>query len=127
PWHVVSYLGRYTHRVAISNSRIESFDGSSVTFRWKDYKDKNRVKLMTLSVSEFARRFLLHVLPSRFTRIRHYGLLASLNVGTKLALCIRLAGVRPAVPEIAKHVNSCPLCGGVMAFAGVMGKPSAVP
>jgi len=120
PWHVVRYLGRYTHRVAISNSRIESFGGNSVTFRWKDYRNHNRVKLMTLDATEFVRRFLLHVLPSGFTRIRHYGILSSRNIGTKLALCIKLAGVRPVVPEVVRQVNSCPLCGGVMVFAGVM-------
>jgi len=68
---VVKYLGRYTHRVAISNSRIVNFDGSSVTFKWKDYKEQNKVKLMTLKTEEFTRRFLLHVLPSGFTKIRH--------------------------------------------------------
>ena len=120
PWHVVSYLGRYTHRVAISNSRIISFDGATVSFRWKDYRDNNRVKLMALDATEFTRRFLLHVLPSGFTRIRHYGILSSRNTGTKLALCIMLAGTRPKVPEVVKHVNVCPQCGGVMVFAGVV-------
>jgi len=127
PWHVVSYLGRYTHRVAISNSRIMSFGGGSVTFRWKDYRDNNRIKLMTLDAAEFVRRFLLHVLPSGFTRIRHYGILSSRNIGTKLTLCIKLARVRVVVPEVVRHVISCPLCGGVMVFTGVIGRASADP
>ncbi len=127
PWYVVSYIGRYTHRVAISNSRILDFDGSTVLFRWKDYKDHNRVKLMRLEAAEFIRRFLLHVLPSGFTRIRHYGLLASKNVRTKLVRCQKLAGKRVAVPKVTKLVNTCPLCGGVMAFACLFNKPLAEP
>lgn len=126
PWHVVSYLGRYTHKVAIANSRIVDFNESTVTFKWKDYRDHNQVKLMTLDVTEFVRRFLQHVLPSGFTRIRHYGLLSSRNVGTKLARCIKLAGVRPVVPKIVKHVSICPLCGGVMVFVGVIDRAVAV-
>jgi len=82
PWHVVSYLGCYTHRVAINNSRIMDFDETTVTLKWKDYKD-NKVKLMALKVEEFVRRFLLHVPPSGFTKIRHYGILSSRNIGTK--------------------------------------------
>jgi hypothetical protein len=79
PEAVLAYLSRYTHRVAISNSRLLSFDGDSVTFRWKDYRNKKHVrhKTMTLSSDEFIRRFLIHVLPSGFHRIRHYGLLAN--------------------------------------------------
>lgn len=127
PWHVVSYLGRYTHRVAISNSRIITFDEHTVSFKWKDYKDKSRVKLMTLVTIEFVRRFLLHVLPSGFTKIRHYGILSSRNISTKLALCIKLAGRTIALPSIVKHVNVCPICGGVLAFAGVIGRSFGVP
>jgi hypothetical protein len=83
PEAVLAYLSRYTHRVAISNSRLVAFDQRGVTFRWKDYRDKGRTryKTMTLSTEEFMRRFLLHVLPSGFHRIRHYGLLA--NAGRK--------------------------------------------
>ncbi|NSW92907.1 MAG: IS91 family transposase [Firmicutes bacterium] len=127
PLHVVNYLGRYTHRVAISNSRIVDFDEANVTFRWKDYRDKNKVKLMTLKTDEFVRRFLLHVLPSGFTKIRHYGILSSRNISTKLTLCIRLAGVRPVVPKVVKHVYACPVCGGAMIFAGIISDAYAVP
>ena len=79
PAAVLAYLSRYTHRVAISNRRLVAFDERGVTFRWKDYraKGKTRYKTMTLSADEFMRRFLLHVLPSGFHRIRHYGLLAN--------------------------------------------------
>lgn len=71
PWHVLRYLGRYTHRVAISNQKIVSLQDGRVTFSWRDYKDENKTKLMTLEASEFIRRFLLHVLPDRFVKIRH--------------------------------------------------------
>jgi hypothetical protein len=75
PAAVVKYLGRYTHRIAIANSRIIALSDTHVTFRWKDYADKNRSKVMTLTIGEFIRRFLLHVLPKRFVRIRYYGFL----------------------------------------------------
>ena len=76
---MLAYLSRYTHRVAISNSRLIAFDGNGVTFRWKDYraKGRDRHKVMTLATDEFIRRFLIHVLPDGFHRIRHYGLLAN--------------------------------------------------
>jgi Putative transposase/Transposase zinc-binding domain len=90
PWHVLRYLGRYTHRVAISNQRIVSLQNGQVTFTWRDYKDGNKTKLMILEVSEFIRRFLLHVLPSRFVKIRHYGILGNRNRNRKLRLCQRL-------------------------------------
>ncbi len=79
PQAVLAYLSRYTHRVAIANSRLIACDRSSVTFRWKDYRadGRDRQKVMTLSTAEFIRRFLIHVLPQGFHRIRHYGLLAS--------------------------------------------------
>jgi hypothetical protein len=83
--HVLRYLGAYTHRVAISNHRIVTVEGDKVTFRIRDYTDGNRNKLLTLHTLEFIRRFLLHVLPARFVRIRHYGLCAARNVRTKLA------------------------------------------
>jgi hypothetical protein len=89
---VYRYLGRYTHRVAISNSRLVSLNQGRVTFRYKDYADGARRKEMTLDAEEFIRRFLLHVLPKGFVRIRHYGLLAGRNVDTKLAECRRLLG-----------------------------------
>lgn len=88
--HVFRYLGRYTHRVAISNARLVSLDDGQVRFRYKDYADGSVWKVMRLSADEFLRRFLLHVLPKRFVRIRHYGLLASRNVNTRLARCREL-------------------------------------
>lgn len=88
--YVVEYLGRYTHRVAISNNRILKLENDIVTFKWRDYKDNNQQKLMTLSVEEFIRRFLIHILPDRFMKIRHYGILGSRNKTTKLKLCKQL-------------------------------------
>lgn len=112
PAHVVRYLGRYTHRVAISNSRIKAFDGQSVSFTWKDYKDGNKSKLMTLEAKEFARRFLLHVLPTRFVKIRHYGITCSRNVRTKLSRCIKLAGKKTLVHTPSKKfTKTCRSCG----------------
>jgi Putative transposase len=90
PWHVLRYLGRYTHRVAISNQRIVSLQDHRVSFTWRDYKDDNRTKLMTLEAEEFIRRFLMHVLPSRFVKIRHYGILSNRNRNRKLRLCQKL-------------------------------------
>ena len=87
---VYRYLGRYTHRVAISNARLVSLEAGQVRFRYKDYADGSTWKVMQLSAEEFLRRFLLHVLPKRFVRIRHYGLLAGRNVPTKLARCREL-------------------------------------
>lgn len=87
PDQVLDYLGRYTHRVAISNHRLVSLKDGKVTFRWRDYKDGNKQKNMTLDANEFIRRFLLHVLPGGFVRIRHYGILANPHREQKLALC----------------------------------------
>jgi hypothetical protein len=95
---VFAYLGRYSHRVAISNSRLVALDNGGVTFAWKDYADAQQTKLLRLAADEFIRRFLLHVLPRRFVRIRHYGLLAGRNVPTKLARCRVLLGQTPAAP-----------------------------
>ena len=89
---VYRYLGRYTHRVAISNARLLSHDGGRVRFRYKDYAAASQNKTMTLAADEFIRRFLLHVLPPRFVRIRHFGLLASRNVSTRLVDSRRLLG-----------------------------------
>ena len=117
---VISYLGRYTHRVAISNERILSLKDGKVTFRWRDYAHNNQVKLMTLDAEEFIRRFLLHVLPSGFRKIRHYGLFASRDKGKRLALCRRLTNSSqppPMLPVTAllekifgKDFNLCPCC-----------------
>jgi len=90
---VLEYLGRYTHRVAISNSRIVKLEDAKVTFRWRDYRDGNKTKLMTLDVFEFIRRFLLHILPKGFFKIRYYGILASRNSKTKLARCKEILDV----------------------------------
>lgn len=92
PLHVIEYLGRYTHRVAISNSRIVKMEHGKVTFRWKDYRDNNKNKLMTLDANEFIRRFLLHILPDNYVKIRHYGLLSNRNRKTKLKSCQRILG-----------------------------------
>ena len=87
PEQVIEYIGRYTHRVAISNHRIIAIAAQAVSFRWKDYRDGAREKVMTLSAQEFIRRFLLHVLPPEFVRLRHYGVLANGRRKTKLARC----------------------------------------
>lgn len=92
PAQVLDYLGRYTHRVAISNHRLVQFADGKVTFRWKDYNQNNRIRLMTLDAHEFMRRFLLHVLPSRFMRLRHYGLLSNRDRAQKIARCREMIG-----------------------------------
>jgi hypothetical protein len=84
---VLQYLGRYTHRIAISNNRILKLQDNEVTFRWRDYSDGNKLKIMTVKAQEFIRRFLLHVLPHRYVRIRHYGLLSNRNRKDDIALC----------------------------------------
>jgi Putative transposase/Transposase zinc-binding domain len=126
PDAVLAYLSRYTHRVAIANSRLVAFDGERVTFKWKDYRAKAdaRYKLMTLDADEFIRRFLIHVLPDGFHRIRHYGLFANANRANNIALARQLLGM-PAAPSSsdsdgaeAGHAdeewNTCPSCGGRM-------------
>jgi Putative transposase/Transposase zinc-binding domain len=95
PEQVPRYLSRYTHRVAISDHRLVAVTDESVTFTWKDYSDGSRIKLMTLATAEFMRRFLLHVLPDGFQRIRHYGFLANGNRQTKLARIRQLLPPRP--------------------------------
>jgi hypothetical protein len=125
PKQVLAYLGRYTHRVAISNNRLLNMDHGKVTFRWKDYCHHDQLKTMTLEADEFIRRFLLHVLPSGFQRIRHYGFLAHQCRLTKLSLCRALLGVTiPAVIEhkdktdyrdlferlTGKSLRDCPVC-----------------
>jgi len=127
PEVVVKYLGKYTHRVAIANSRIVSFDDSSVTFRWKDYRDKGKTKLLTLNIKEFVRRFLLHVLPSGFTRIRHYGILSICNIKSKLTLCFRLSGNIAVVFEVKRYVKPCPVCGSSMVFRAVLKRTTRDP
>lgn len=127
PAQVLAYLARYTHRVAIGNSRLLDLDDTHVSFRWKDYRQHGRQKskIMRLTVGEFMRRFLLHVLPDGFHRIRHYGLFANGHRAKKLALCRDLLGAE-AVPtnmddcasdedvKAAKDTPACPCCGGRM-------------
>jgi hypothetical protein len=123
PEAVLAYLSRYTHRVAISNSRLIALDERSVTFRWKDYRTKGRTryKAMTLDVGEFMRRFLLHVLPRGFHRIRHYGLLANCSRSANLALARQLLQVPPPQPQQSDEECDgvqptfvCPHCGHAM-------------
>src|ERR1700712_5672938 len=93
-----SMSGRYTHRVAISNNRLVSMDDGKVRFHWKDYRDDNRPKTMTLAADEFIRRFLIHVLPDGFHRIRYFGFLGNCHRAQKLALCRELLGMVPTDP-----------------------------
>ena len=90
PMQVLRYLGRYTHRVAISNHRLLAFEQERVTFRWKDYAHGSKQGTMTLGANEFLRRFFLHVLPRGFVRIRHFGFLANRFRASRLALCRQL-------------------------------------
>ena len=118
---MLAYLSRYTHRVAISNSRLLRFDQTGVTFRYKDYRcdGADRQQVMTLTADEFIRRFLLHVLPKGFHRIRHYGLLAGATRKARLDQVRELLGVAPpAAPEATVEPDDikppCPCCGGRM-------------
>jgi hypothetical protein len=90
---VMDYLGRYTHRVALSNDRLVKMEGNQVTFRWRDSADNNKIKWLTLEAFEFIRRFLLHVLPDQFVKIRYYGILSHRSRKGKLLRCKRLLGV----------------------------------
>jgi hypothetical protein len=111
PQAVLAYLSRYTHRVAISNSRLVAMDERGVTFRWKDYRDKGstRHKTMTLSAEEFMRRFLLHVLPGGFHRIRHFGLLANAARRENLAKARALLGDGASVIQVPSADAQAPL------------------
>ncbi len=120
PEHVLQYLARYTHRVAISNHRLLSVDGDHVTFRWKDYAHHNKSRAMTLTLEEFLRRFLQHVLPRGLPRIRYFGWLANRRRKELLPLCRTLLGAAPpsAVSnDTEKTVWRCPVCGGAMRVA----------
>jgi hypothetical protein len=124
PDEVLKYVARYTHRVAISNNRLLDIDDGKVAFRWKDYRDGNQHKIMTLNADEFIRRFLLHVLPDGFQRIRYFGFLANRYRAEKLALCRQLLQMPPpqAAQEAPKDykdryqaltgisLKTCPLC-----------------
>jgi hypothetical protein len=102
PEKVVDYLGRYTHRVALSNDRLVKVEDNKVTFRWRDSANNNKIKLLTLEVFEFIRRFLLHVLPNHFVKIRYYGILSHRNRKGKLLRCKKLLGV--LIPDQSKEV-----------------------
>jgi Putative transposase/Transposase zinc-binding domain len=123
PQQVLDYVGRYTHRVALSNHRLLDIDAGQVCFQWKDYRDKGQQKAMHLSAEEFIRRFLLHALPDGFQRIRYYGLLGNRYRQQKLARCRQLLGMAPPteapVPEdyrdqhellTESSLRECPLC-----------------
>jgi hypothetical protein len=122
PQHVLHYLARYTHRVAISNHRIVNFADGKVTFRWKDYAAKGKQRLMTLTAEEFLRRFLIHALPRGFVRIRFFGFLANRRRSLLLPLCRQLLEETPrsevraptAAPRDDPGVRACPQCGGPM-------------
>jgi hypothetical protein len=125
PEEVLRYLSRYTHRVAISNRRLVSADEKGVTFKYKDYRIEGpgRYKTMTLATDEFIRRFLIHVVPKGFHRIRHYGLLASANRAANIAHARKLLAMPLKEPKIAKTEEvdepsvlprPCPCCGARM-------------
>jgi len=127
PEAVLAYLSLYTHRIAISNSRLVAFDDTGVTFKWKDYRatGHERAKLMTLAINEFVRRFLIHVLPGGFHRIRHYGLFANGGRAENIARARRLLNMPapPVEPSVAGGTGDaepqslsypCPCCGGRM-------------
>ena len=124
PWQALAYLGRYTHRVAISNHRLVSEEGGRVCFQWKDYRDEDKQKVMEVEAEEFIRRFLIHTLPPGFQRIRHFGFMANCHRRAKLELCRKLlisslADLLP-LPEACREmlesitetsVNRCERCG----------------
>ena len=140
PEQVLKYVARYTHRVAISNNRLLDINDGKVAFRWKDYRDDNQHKTMTLVAEEFFRRFLLHVLPEGFQRIRYYGFLANRYRAEKLALCRQLLQIPPpgrsrspkdyrdryeALTGVS--LKTCPLCRcGTMVVIEVFERPQVV-
>ena len=117
---MLRYLGAYTHRVAISNSRLVALADGNVTFRWRDSRHHNKKRLMTLDVDQFLRCFLLHLLPPSFVRIRNFGFLANRNRATSLPLCFRLLGnaeqrANSDTSSPTEQIHSlwtCPACGG---------------
>jgi hypothetical protein len=136
PQQAIDYLGRYTHRVAISNQRLLSDQDGRVSFQWKDYKHENKQnsKIMTVDADEFVRRFLIHTLPPRFQRIRHFGFLANCHRKAKLALCreLLIVSITELLPQPAdchqlleaiteKEFHPCPHCGiGTMIRIGIL-------
>jgi hypothetical protein len=135
PQHVLEYLGRYTHRVAISNRRLLTLENDQVSFAWKDYRDRNQSKIMTLPADEFIRRFLQHAVPPGFQRIRYYGFLANCHRSAKLALCRQLLATAASLllPQLADcrdllaaltpiDLRLCPQCG-----TGILSRVSFLP
>jgi len=126
PAQVLAYLGRYTHRVAIANSRLVALDDDHVAFTWKDYRQNGATKIMKLKPEEFIRRFLIHTLPDGFHRIRHFGFMANRHRTAKLALCRSVLNHEQTAPNNGEpspvdseaqtwaEVPACPDCGGVM-------------
>ncbi len=145
PEQVLDYVGRYTHRVAISNNRILNIDDGKVTFKWKDYRDDNAQKTMTLEADEFIRRFLLHALPQGLQRIRYYGLLGNRHRQEKLKQCRKLLEMEPPTPAETEvkapsdyrdryealtgvSLHECPLCHkGRMVTVRQITRPTARP
>ncbi len=140
PAQVLEYLGRYTHRVAISNERLVSLTEGVVRFRWRDYAHGSRVKTMALPAAEFLARFLLHVLPDSFVRIRHFGLLANRGRRAKLARCRELLAVPPPADPPAPEsvaalmrrltgvdITRCPVCRAGRLHRVAVFKPGALP
>jgi Putative transposase/Transposase zinc-binding domain len=139
PQQVLEYLGRYTHRVAISKERLLGLQDGQVSFRWKDYRQPEKPKVMTLSAEEFIRRFLLHALPPGFPRIRYYGLMANCHRAAKLKLCrplltAPLTDLRPRPTDsrdfyaalTGKNLRLCPQCGiGTMIRIQILGPGQA--
>ncbi len=134
PAQVLAYLGRYTHRVAIANTRLVEMTDREVAFRWKDYRHHEKARIMTLDAGEFIRRFLLHTLPDGFHRIRHYGFLANGHRAAKLALCRRLLGAAPAAPVVEQPGTDptpppvprpCLHCGGLVVLLGIISRPAS--
>jgi hypothetical protein len=136
PEQVLDYVGRYTHRVAISNNRLLDIDQGKVTFRYKDYRHDSQQKTMTMDAEEFIRRFLLHVLPSGFQRIRYYGFLGNRYREEKLARCRQLLGMADCEPAVSEgsqdyrdrceeltgsSLRECPICHqGRMVIAAIL-------
>jgi hypothetical protein len=139
PDQVLAYLGRYTHRVALANSRLTRLADGQVDFTWKDYRHHGKTKVMTLAADEFIRRFLLHAVPDGFHRIRHVGFLANGHRTAKLALCRALLAVPtpdPRPPESYRErtrrltghaLDVCPHCGGAMLERGPLPRRSQPP
>ena len=125
--HVLHYLARYTHRVAISNHRLVAFSQGRVSFRWKDYAHRSKQKIMTVSADEFLRRFLIHVLPRGLVRMRHFGMFANRRRAASLARCRTLLGVTTAQQQPQQNSQlCCPVCSGPMLIIERMTPPRSL-